>query len=226
MEMVFGPAFWGLAAFGVLGAIVHGVFFLNRPESLLRAVVKTVFMAALAGAFYAAHAPPMLLLALIASAAGDFLLAFKARWLLPFGILAFLIAQLTYLVIFAALWFFSGDNSPLAPRYIVMAAVLAVTAGFLVWMTPRLKWMALAVIPYALAITAMACMAMWLPWPGWPAMLGALFFVASDFILATELFRLSPDSPARRITAPAVWWTYVAAQLLIVWGVMAAAIAD
>ncbi|MGH6951146.1 MAG: lysoplasmalogenase family protein, partial [Vitreimonas sp.] len=136
------------------------------------------------------------------------------------GILSFLIAQLLYLVIFVALWLFSGDNSPLLPRYVAMAAVIAAALGFLVWMGPKLGWMAVAVIPYAIAITAMGAAAMWLPWAGWPAMLGALSFLVSDFVLAAELFRLPADAAVRRITAPVVWWAYAAAQVLIVLGVL------
>ena len=49
-------------------------------------------------------------------------------------------------------------------------------------------------------------------------MLGVVSFLVSDFVLAAELFRLPADAPARRITAPVVWWTYVAAQVLIVTG--------
>ncbi len=129
-----------------------------------------------------------------------------------------------YFAIFTAIWFFSGDNSPLWPRYLAMGALVAASAGFLLWMAPRLGWMALGVVPYAIAITLMAAMAMWLPWEGWPAMLGAVLFVVSDFVLATELFRLGPDAPSRRVTAPVVWWTYVAAQALIVTGILLAAI--
>jgi uncharacterized membrane protein YhhN len=66
----------------------------------------------------------------------------------------------------------------------------------------------------------MGVMAMWLPWAGWPASLGALLFLVSDFVLAAELFRLPADAPVRRITAPVVWWTYVAAQIGIVAGVL------
>ena len=62
-----------------------------------------------------------------------------------------------------------------------------------------------------------------MPWDGWPAMLGAILFVVSDFVLATELFRLPEDAPVRRITAPVVWWTYVGAQALIVTGILLAA---
>ncbi|HVK81758.1 MAG TPA: lysoplasmalogenase, partial [Verrucomicrobiae bacterium] len=190
------------------------------PRTWPRAVVKTLFMAAFAGALILAGAPTPLILAVIASAFGDFFLAFDKKWLLPFGILSFLVAQLLYVLIFGAVWFFSGDNSPLLPRYVAMAAVIATAIGFLGWMAPKLGWMALGVVPYAIAITLMGVAAVWLPWPGWPAMIGALSFLVSDFVLAAELFRLSPNSPARRITAPMVWWTYAAAQILIILGVL------
>jgi uncharacterized membrane protein YhhN len=221
MGMNFGPLFWALAGLGVAAAAAYGLFFLNRPHSLLRASVKTLFMGALTSAFVVAGAPFPLLVALAASALGDFFLANDRKWLLPFGILSFLIAQLAYLIIFFGLWIFSGDNSPLWPRYVAMGAIIATTIGFLIWMAPELKWMALGVLPYSIAIAAMAVQAMWLPWPGWPAMLGALLFLTSDLVLATELFRLPADAPVRRITAPVVWWTYAAAQVLIVTGILA-----
>jgi uncharacterized membrane protein YhhN len=219
--MGFGLAFWALAAVSAAAAVAYGSYFLNWPQTLLRAGVKTLFMGALTAAFFVAGAPFPLLVALAAAALGDFFLAFDKKWLLAFGILSFLIAQLTYLLIFFALWFFSGDNSPLWSRYAAMAVIAATAIGFLIWMGPKLGWMALGVVPYAIAITGMACMAMWMPWPGWPAMLGAVSFLVSDFVLAAELFRLPADAPVRRITAPVVWWTYAAAQVLIVCGIVA-----
>jgi uncharacterized membrane protein YhhN len=219
-EMDLGPVFWALAALGTAAAIAYGTYFLNRPQTFLRALVKTLFMAAFTGALVAAHAPPPLVLAIAFSAAGDFFLAFDKKWLLPFGILSFLAAQLLYVLMFTAVWFFSGDNNPLWPRYAAMILVIGTAIGFLIWMAPKLRWMAIAVVPYAIAITAMGVAAMWLPWIGWPASLGALLFLASDFVLAAELFRLAPDAPVRRITAPVVWWTYAAAQIGIVTGLM------
>jgi uncharacterized membrane protein YhhN len=217
--MTFGPAFWALGAVGLAAAIAYGTYFLNRPPGLLRALVKTLFMAAFAGALISAGAPAPLVLAVIASAFGDFFLAFDKKWLLPLGILSFLIAQLAYLLIFFFSWMFAGDNEPLWPRYAAMAAIVAATFALLIWMAPKLGWMALGVVPYAIAITAMGVTATWLPWVGWPAMLGALSFIVSDLVLAAELFRMAPNAPARRITAPVVWWTYAAAQVLIIWGV-------
>jgi uncharacterized membrane protein YhhN len=221
MGMTFGPIFWLLIAVSVAAAGAYGLYFLNRPHTLARAGVKTAFMTALTGAFAVAGAPAPLLIALAAAAAGDFFLAFDKKWMLPFGILSFLICQLLYLLLFFGMWMFSGDNAPLWPRYAAMALIIATSLGFLVWMAPKLGWMALGVVPYAIAITAMAVTAVWLPWPGWPAMLGAVSFLVSDLVLSAELFRLPEDAPVRRITAPVVWWTYAAAQLLIVWGIVA-----
>jgi uncharacterized membrane protein YhhN len=221
--MSFAPAFWALTALGLIAAAAYGTYFLHRPPTFMRAVVKTLFMGAVAAGLIAAGAPRPLILAIVFSAFGDFFLAFDKKWLLPFGILSFLLAQLIYVVIFLALWFFSGDNAPFWPRYIAMGAVIATAIAFLIWMGPKLGWMALGVVPYAIAIAGMGAAAMWLPWPAWPAMLGAVLFLISDFVLAAELFRLSPDAPARRLTAPIVWWTYAAAQMLIVVGLIIAA---
>lgn len=280
-----GPLFWALAGLGVAAALGYGLFFLNRPPSLLRALVKTVFMGALAAAFIVSHAHPMLIVALIAAALGDFFLAFNKPWVLSFGILAFLITQLCYLTAFFFNWMFADDVSPLWPRYAGIALVIGCLAGFMLWFwrIPEFKrapWsgsvavIALlavgllfpgyvisifallgkpqdhpelsAILPlaallviaiafafirrdlgvirllamiYAGVITLMACAAMWVPWAGWPAMLGVLSFLVSDFVLSAELFRLPADAPIKRVTAPVVWWSYVAAQLLIIIGI-------
>ena len=219
-ELTIGPMFWALMALGAVAAAAYGLYFLRREPTFIRAIVKTTFMTASAGALISIGAPFPLVAAIAFSALGDFFLAFKSKWTLPFGILAFLIAQLAYVLIFVAIWFFSGDNSPLLPRYIAMGAVIITAIAFLVWMAPKLGWMALGVVPYAIAIAGMGVAAMWLPWVGWPAMVGALLFLTSDFVLAAELFRLPAEAPVRRITAPIVWWTYAAAQVLIIWGVI------
>lgn len=298
-DVALGPAFWALTVLGLAGAVAYGTYFLDRPRTFLRALVKTLFMAAFAGALISAGTPFPLVAAIVLSAAGDFCLAFDKNWVLPFGILSFLLAQLLYFVMFGAVWFFSGDNSPLLPRYIAMGVVAAALIAFLVWFwrgddferAPILNWLtvtmlvatgallpfllfgsimllsmsgetrseandaplyavilafipvlALVAIPvlalalailrrglgavrlgamvYAGAIVGMVFAAMWLPWAGWPASVGALLFLVSDFVLAAELFRLPADAPVRSITAPVVWWTYAAAQVLIIWGVI------
>jgi uncharacterized membrane protein YhhN len=215
--MQFGILFWPLLALGAAAAAAYGLVGLAWPAGLAKVALKTAFMASLAAAFWGA--PPPFFLALAFSALGDLLLAFDKKWTLGLGILCFLLAQLCYAVVFFALWMFSGDNSPLWPRYAAMIAMGVFALVYFVWLWPKLGLMALGVGPYTLAICAMAFAACWLPWQAWPAMLGALLFVISDGVLAAELFRLAPGAPERAVTGPVVWWTYAAAQGLIVWGV-------
>ena len=49
--MNLGPAFWVLAALGVVAASAYGLYFLGRPASWLRAGVKTLAIGAPAAGF-------------------------------------------------------------------------------------------------------------------------------------------------------------------------------
>ena len=215
---------WALCAISAVAALGFGLFYLDKTPSLMRTVVKTLFMAPLvvlvALRLGPGAAPITLLVAVLASAAGDALLASDKPAILPLGILAFLIAQLCYLAIFYGHVAQGGVEAPLLPRYAAIGLIIVTTGGFLIWLWPKLGKLAFGVVPYSAAITAMACTAMLLPWWAWPAILGAALFVVSDGTLSAELFQLPPNAPARRITAPVVWWTYVAAQALILWGVL------
>lgn len=279
--------FLGLIVLSVAAALLYGLVFERRKPSFLRAGVKTLFMGALAIACIGAPLP--FVVALAAAALGDFLLAFDKPWVLPLGMVAFLVMQLLYMVCFFGMWMFAGDNAPLLPRYIMMISVVVVIAGYLIWfwreprpgrspllafaavlaalaiggtplvigaagylaaldpevLTPKMNWwlvaafyllcagalwlrrdlgaVKLAGMVYAAVIMQMALLSFWLPWAAWPAMLGAFLFLVSDGVLSAELFRLAPDAPARKITGPVVWWSYAAAQLLIVGGLSYAA---
>lgn len=60
-----GPIFWALAALGGAAGVAYGIYFLRRPPSLVRALVKTLFMGATAAALMSAHAPFPLVFAII-----------------------------------------------------------------------------------------------------------------------------------------------------------------
>ncbi len=212
-------AFWLLLALSALSALAYGAVGRHWPSALARAAVKTSFMAFLAIAFRDAPLPFVLALAL--SAAGDGALAFKGKLAFVIGLVCFLLAQLCYALVFFALWMISGDNAPLWPRYGAMLAIIIAIVAVFIALAPRLRWMILATAPYAASIAAMACAAAWLPWPFWPVMLGAALFIASDSVLAYETFALPEAAPARAWSEPLVWWTYVGAQCLIVYGVAA-----
>ena len=216
---------WALGAVSMLAALGYGLFFLDKPPSPLRAVVKTTMMGALIPLIALmpwegfSQLRPVLQGAIIASALGDCALAFDRKWATPVGILSFLVAQLCYLFVFYNL---RSDEPPLLPRFGMIVLLVLTAIAFLVVLWPKLGPLAFGVGAYSLAITGMAATAMLLPWIGWPAMLGAVLFFVSDTTLSFELFRLAPDAPARRITGAIVWWTYVAAQALIVFGIIRA----
>ncbi len=213
--------FWILIGIGAAAAGAFGFYYLRRPATLVRAIVKTSAVGAGALALMAVGAAP-LALPLGLSAAGDFALAFDKKWTLPLGIFAFLLAQLIYFVAFFALWFVAEQQTPLALRIGLSAAVGLFVVCYLIWLWPKLGLLAFGVVPYALAIGAMTIMSFWIAAQGWPAMVGAVTFMVSDGVLAAEIFRLPPDAPARRFTSPIVWWTYVAAQALIIAGIFMA----
>ncbi|MGE0828119.1 MAG: lysoplasmalogenase family protein [Hyphomonadaceae bacterium] len=285
------PTLLALLALSAAASAAYGFYWLRRPPSLVRALVKAAAVGALAIAAFTLDGPPPLRLIAIAlglSALGDFLLGFEGLAALAGGILAFLAAQLVYVFLFLLAWMLGGDLAPVWPRWLMVALILGAVVGFSVWLwrekTPpgKLPWpapmlaaiglgaapllalplfagallgtlgnvavsdwliaagffaicagaiwlrrdmgpMRVAIMPYAVAITAMACLAQFANWAAWPAMLGAVLFVVSDGVLGAELFKLGRDAPARRWTAPVVWWTYYAAQLLIPLGLILAA---
>lgn len=281
--MEFGASTAALIV-SALCALAYGLYFLRRPPTLLRAIVKTGMMAALAVAF-AGNAPPFVPLAFALAALGDFFLAFEnKKWALPLGMLSFMLMQLLYMLMFFGVFMLSPDSAPEAPRYALMMFTIALVGGYLLWFwrdparkgnaalafaavlgalaigaTPLViagigyltsfdetvlwgwpEWSGLALVlllsvaaiwkridlgfekiagmVYAALIVQMALIAFWLPWAAWPAMLGALLFIVSDGVLSAEFFRMEPDAPARRITAPVVWWTYAGGQALIALG--------
>jgi uncharacterized membrane protein YhhN len=265
--------FWALMALAAAGAAAYGLYYLRRPPSLMRALVKTSAL----GLAIALFRPSPVILPLAFSALGDLALAFDKKWALPLGIGAFLIAQLLYLLSFFGLYVMAGYLDPIWPRHLAIAVIGGGAIAYFLWLWGRIGWLALGIgafvlaqlgyvlvfiallllagdvephwpvylavaligdaalilflrrqpdlripalgiAPYAAAIAGMAMMSFWLDWRGWPAMLGAVLFLISDGVLAAELFKLAPDAPARRITAPVVWWTYIGAQVLIVTG--------
>jgi uncharacterized membrane protein YhhN len=129
-------------------------------------------------------------------------------------------ALLPWFILITISWSTSDELLAWSAPQIAGSLILLVVAIALAVLRRDMGAIKLAGMVYGGAITMMALQAMWLPWIGWPAMLGALLFLTSDFVLSAELFRLPPDSALRRLTAPVVWWTYAVAQLLIVTGIV------
>lgn len=149
-----------------------------------------------------------LMLALVFSALGDFLLAMP--WWQPSfvgGLGGFLLAHLCYL----------GALAPLASRsrwrMVGVAAMCALCVALLTWFWPYLDKLRLPVTVYITVLCAMVCAALLarLPTP-WTAV-GAVCFAVSDEMIGIDRFILQSD-----VLAVPIWWVYAMSQLLITAG--------
>lgn len=205
----------GTLALSVVAALYY-LYLLDRPASWRRTAVKTAAVGLLAVLVFLEHGPWLLTLALIACAAGDALLSRDGPRAFLGGLGAFLIGH----VLYAGLFFTAGSPNLLMsePWRLLVAGIAAVFAGVMVLkLRPALDAsMRLPVTAYIAAILAMAVSALTVG--GIWIAAGAVLFMASDAILATERFLLSPMSSAARIMQPAVWILYYLAQTAIVLG--------
>lgn len=198
----------------VLSALLYGVFFSNSSPSIARVVLKTAATALLTLWAYTAGAPLPIVIALAFSTVGDALLgASEEKFLLP-GMAAFFVAHAAYVPLF---W----DQVAEARPALILIFQVVVTIGGALFIRSLLPWMEKAmripVMAYAVIILLMANAALRLDPSLWLATAGAIAFVASDTILAIELFRLKSDAPVKRLTARAIWFLYYGGQATIAW---------
>lgn len=155
--------------------------------------------------------------ALAASAVGDLFLAGKPdRWLLP-GMAAFFLAHVFYVILFWSLGEGAGWSWPVKAAQ----AVLVFGGAFYIrWLMPSLGAMRVPVLAYGAVILMMGAAALALPVAYWPVMLGALMFIASDAILAHQLFCRPADAPPNTLASWAVWYLYFFGQAAILLGVI------
>ncbi|WP_156711073.1 lysoplasmalogenase family protein [Nitratireductor arenosus] len=191
-----------------------------RPLSWRRMVAKTAGVALLAVLSFVAGGPWLLTLALALSALGDACLAREGEGAFMAGLASFLGAHLAYAVLFAG----AGSADLFADelwRLLVALAMIAFAGLFYRRLRPVLPaGMAVPVAVYVVAILAMGVTALFLP--ALVVIVGAVLFMASDAILATERFLLAEASAHRRWSRPAVWVLYYAGQLAITLGVLLA----
>jgi uncharacterized membrane protein YhhN len=202
-----------LAILSAVASAAYGLWFVARPVSAPRTMAKTAAVGFLAVLAYVSGAPSGLTIALVLSTAGDAFLAGDPRRWLPVGIVAFLIAHLSYVGLFVH---DGGGRAALVAepvRDLGVAAAFAATVTLMAWLWRSLGGMRWAVLAYSAAIFGMTAASFTLPYRAWPAMVGAVLFTASDAILSAELFK-----GARAFWTPyAIWFLYYAAQALIVW---------
>jgi uncharacterized membrane protein YhhN len=206
-----------LGLISLLAALAYGLWLTHQPPSLLRTVVKTAAVAALAGACFLAGAPLLLVLALLFSALGDaFLAGDPKKWLQP-GMAAFFIAHVLYVPLFL------GEGAGLAefghPGWRLAAAVAVLVVGALLarWLWASLGQMRYMVGVYILAILAMVASSFTLPAVFWLSMVGAVAFMASDSLLAVQLFKDETAFGRPRLAGLLVWFLYWGGQTAIAW---------
>ncbi len=203
----------GLLLLSVVAAVLY-CFMALRSPSWRRTVAKTASVALLGVLAWTAGGPLLLVLALMASASGDAALAAEEeRWFLS-GLVAFLIAHLFYIALFATgsegVSIFAAELL----RGVWAVLILIAAAVLLARLLPAVPAaMRAPVVVYALAIAAMGVIALTLP--GYVIAVGATLFIASDAILAVRKFLMADDSPHDAWAAYAVWVLYYAAQLTI-----------
>lgn len=202
---------WGAAAL----ALLFFAAFARAPASGLKSGIKTGSVALLAGHALVSGGPGVAL-ALALGALGDFCLSRDgARWFVA-GMAAFGAAHLVYLSLMlpAAQW---PVHWPATLALLVFGFAMA-----------RALWPATGtlrgpVMAYVAVILAMGCVALALPggtwaWVTW----AALAFVASDAVLAVELFLMRGNHRLSTILPLAVWPLYWLAQLGLCLGLLAA----
>ncbi|PSJ59421.1 lysoplasmalogenase [Pseudaminobacter soli (ex Li et al. 2025)] len=210
----------GMLLFSVASACVY-FFLLDTPVSLRRTVVKTIPVALLAALVVMARGPLLLAGALALSALGDAVLSREHEKAFLGGLASFLLAHLLYVALFAH----SGGGLGVlltSPRLIIGIIIVIFALLMLAALWPRVEAaLRLPIAVYVAAILAMGLAALTLP--DWRIIVGALLFIASDALLATEKFLLVAGSTQRFWMRHAVWALYYAAQALITLGFLMAA---
>ncbi len=180
-----------------------------------RSVVKTLPLLAFSLAAFLAGGAPWLVAGLFLSSLGDFALSRRGEAAFLYGLSAFALAHVLYILLFlgasgAPLWgAFSAQ-----PALALGVVLFGVSAEF--WLIAHVGGLRWPVRAYVLAITLMGLAALTLPLGA--ATLGAALFIASDTMLAVQLFRLGADNPLAGPLGWGVWSFYVVGQALILSG--------
>jgi uncharacterized membrane protein YhhN len=181
-----------LAAIGVVAAVVYIVAGTQPDTYWLRMVAKPipVLMMALWVSSLRVRGPYQLaiMIGLLLSALGDILLEFSEATFL-FGLIAFLLGHVAYIVAFLQ------DNRKLCPYRAAAVYLYGLAAFGFLYFTGALGAMRIPVMVYMVVI----CVMLWraasrlkapgiLPFSAWAGFIGALFFVFSDSVLAFRMF--------------------------------------
>ncbi|TGV51812.1 lysoplasmalogenase [bacterium M00.F.Ca.ET.141.01.1.1] len=202
--------------FSMVAAVIYA-FTSGMPPTLARSAAKTLSVAMLAALAAMQGGALLLVAALTLSAIGDAFLSRDGERAFLGGLASFLVAHIVYV----ALLLRSGGGLELLSAESWRGAIALAMAVFAIVMVAAL-WrrvgpgLRIPIAVYVLAILAMGMSALttnsiWV-------IGGAVLFMASDGLLATEKFLVAAISPHRAWMRLAVWVLYYAAQLAITLG--------
>ena len=204
--------------FSCAAALLYGTM-AAAPPRFVASVVKTLAVALLAVLAGMQQGHWLLVLALALSAAGDLFLSRPGEKAFLAGLASFLLAHIAYIALFAIV---GGGPGVLvaAPWRGALAAVLVVYGlGMLMLLMRRIgPSLRGPVTVYIVAILCMGVSALTLDAP--LVIAGALLFMASDTLLATEKFLLPAISRQRDWMRYAVWASYYLGQMAITLGLI------
>lgn len=204
-----------LTGLSVLAALAYGLGLAGRPASLVRTTVKAAAVGAIAIIAFLSGTPWLLAAGLLLCAAGDAFLAGDPKRWLPAGLGVFLLGHILYIFLFQEMRDPALEMT--APQIAGAAAVGVAALAMLAWLWTALGPMRAAVTLYVIAIAVMVGSSFLLPLAYWPAMAGAAAFMASDAILAGDLFRDARLFGSPRLTGWMVWFLYYGGQAAIAW---------
>lgn len=202
--------------FSLVAAVIYA-FTLGMPPTLARSAAKTLAVAMLAVLTALQGGPPLLVAALAFSAVGDAFLSRDGEKAFLGGLAGFLVAHIVYIAVFlrsgGGLELLGAESWRGATALAMSVFVAAMLTALWRRIGPGLR---LPIAVYVAAILAMGMSA--LTTSSLSLIGGAILFMASDGLLATEKFLVAAISPHRVWMRFAVWALYYAAQLAITLG--------
>lgn len=209
VPMTFAPAYLGLAI-----ALAY-LPFTDDATSWRRSIHKTLPLMLFSLVAFASGAPAFLVAGLFLSALGDFGLSRDGDSAFLYGLSAFALAHVLYILHFLALahtplW----DVFSAAP--IPALALVALVVSTELWLIPHAGALGWPVRAYVGVIGVMGLSVLLVPFGA--STIGAALFILSDLILAVELFRMGDGHPRKKLASYLVWGLYVSGQALILTG--------